>query len=129
MADYNEVLVSQNNPQQCGTHEQPQPGESFDFVSVVADSSQSQNQTTKETSPAEIRKNTKYLLLTCASLIDTIESADVVTAVQVQTQELLNKLLQEAALNKTQMPKRKRKRTVESNALLNDDILEMDSTI
>lgn len=128
LTNFGEVLVSQINPQlqQIGINTAQQPTPTFDLVSIVADTTEP-NSVAKETSPLEMRKNTKHLLLTCASLVDTIENADVITAVQVQTQELLNKLLQEASLNKAPVaPKKKRKirsTGLETTQLVGEEIL------
>jgi len=129
LADLNEVVETQVNTQQL---QQPALSmqtatDSFDFVSDVADSSNMSNLQAKETTPAEIRKNTKHLLLTCASLVDTIENADVMAAVQVQTHELLNKLLQEVELQKSPVLKKKKKRSLECNSLMN--LLEINSQL
>ena len=129
LADLNEVIETQVNTQQLqqSSLNVQVPTDNFDFVSIVADSSNMSNQQAKETTPAEIRKNTKQLLLTCASLVDTIESTDVVAAVQVQTQELLNKLLQEVNAQKSPVPKKKRKRSLECNSMMS--LLEIDSQL
>lgn len=111
--DYDDLLLSQINPTQIQQPNQDvsnQQQQRFDFVQVVGEESAETKK--KNESPSEIKRNTRNILVTCASLLDTIDNTEVLSSLQESAQDILNKLIKEAATvaNKQPAPKPAKRR-------------------